>query len=164
MRKYLENTINKENKESSIREEKNVNYSKPSRNITLLSNKQPISFLRRLANSHIWLLTNMRGTYIGTDRFGNDYYQERKPRANRRQRRWVRYNGHPEATKIPPEWFGWLHYTSDHILPETTQHPWQKEHQPNRSGTIETYRPPGHPFKTGQRSPTHGDYEPWIPQ
>ena len=30
-----------------------------------------------------------------------------------RKRRWVIYNGYAEASKVPPDWHGWLHYTFD---------------------------------------------------
>ena len=41
--------------------------------------------------------------------------------------------------------------------------PWQKPHIPNRTGTAEAYRPPGHEFKGGRRAAATGDYEPWTP-
>ena len=41
--------------------------------------------------------------------------------------------------------------------------PWQKEHQPNPTGTPAAYLPPGHTLKGGRRAAATGDYEPWTP-
>ena len=61
--------------------------------------------------------------------------------------------------------WGWLHHTTDTIPPEggPQRQPWQKEHQPNLTGTVQAYRPPGHTLKGGKRAPATGDYEPWTP-
>ena len=31
----------------------------------------------------------------------------------RRRKRWVIYNGVVEASRVPADWHGWLHYTND---------------------------------------------------
>ena len=41
-----------------------------------------------------------------TDEFGNRYYQNKDG-----SRRWVIYNGTVEASRVPPDWHGWLHHT-----------------------------------------------------
>src|SRR3546814_7347583 len=63
------------------------------------------------------------------------------------------------------EWHAWLHHTTDAVPPEggPDRHPWQKDHQPNLTGTVQAYRPPGHTLKGGRRAPATGDYEPWTP-
>ena len=43
---------------------------------------------------------------IGTDQFGNRYYEERRARAGKPPRRYVRYNGIAEASKVPADWAG----------------------------------------------------------
>ena len=48
---------------------------------------------------------------IGTDQFGNRYYEERRARTGKPPRRYVRYNGIAEASKVPADWHGWLHHT-----------------------------------------------------
>lgn len=123
------------------------------------------SILTRLATLQVQIMTWLRGNPIGTDRFGNRYFEERRPRPGRRPRRWVLFNGEPEPTKVPPEWFGWLHHASDRPLPENSpfHKPWQKEHRPNLSGTLEAYRPPGHSLEQGRRPRATGDYEAWTP-
>ena len=46
-----------------------------------------------------------RGQLVGTDEFGNRYYQSRDNVSyDGRKRRWVIYDGYAEATKVPPEW------------------------------------------------------------
>ena len=102
---------------------------------------------------------------IGTDRFGNRYYEERRARRGKPARRYVRYNGIAEASKVPADWHGWLHHTEALPPPEAgyEKHEWQKEHQPNVTGTNNAYRPQGHMLKGGKRKPATGDYEPWNP-
>jgi NADH:ubiquinone oxidoreductase subunit len=128
--------------------------------------KQRISFNTFLSNIQIRLFTWRRGEKVGTDASGNIYYKDRKAAGpGRRERRWVIFNGEPEATKVPPEWHGWLHHTNDApLVPGDSFHkPWQREHQPNATGTIEAYRPPGHTLEGGRRGRSTGDYEPWTP-
>lgn len=111
------------------------------------------------------LITLMRGEEVGTDGFGNRYYQDRRIPKYGRRRRWVVYNGEDEASRVPPEWHHWLHYTTDEVPTgsEAKRRPWQKEHLPNLTGTDLAYRPPGHTLKGGLREKATGDYEPWIP-
>jgi NADH:ubiquinone oxidoreductase subunit len=118
-----------------------------------------------LSNLQIYVFTWRHGERVGTDAFGNVYYRSRRPRPGRRERRWVLYNGEPEASKVPPDWHGWLHHTMPAPLPPGSpfHKPWQKEHLPNLTGTIAAYRPPGHTLEGGRRSPATGDYEPWTP-
>jgi NADH:ubiquinone oxidoreductase subunit len=110
------------------------------------------------------LFTWLRGELVGSDKTGNRYYRDKKAAAGTRERRWVIYNGAPEASTVPAEWHGWLHHRTDD-LPSADQprRPWQAEHQPNLTGTAEAYRPPGSVLKGGQRDPATGDYEPWRP-
>ena len=70
-----------------------------------------------------------QGQLVGKDDFGNRYYEQKKgvgPLGV--PRRWVTYTNFAEASKVPAEWHGWLHYTVD--TPPTEQNyrprPWQK--------------------------------------
>ena len=54
------------------------------------------------------LFTRRNGERVGEDNEGNVFYQ-----ADGGKRRWVIYNGDNEASRISPEWHGWLHYTWD---------------------------------------------------
>ena len=112
------------------------------------------------------LFTWMHGRPVGRDTVGNRYYEDRRAQgtgASVRPRRWVLYAGDAEASKVPPEWHCWLHYTTEAPLPESARQPWQKPHEPNGTGTAASYRPPGHDYRGGHRSPATGDYEAWTP-
>jgi NADH:ubiquinone oxidoreductase subunit len=109
------------------------------------------------------LFTLLRGRSVGTDATGNIYYEDRRPRADRRTRRWVIYAGTPEASDVPPEWHAWLHYTTDAPLTDAGRRPWQLPYVPNLTGTAAGYRPPGHDYQGGHRAAATGDYESWAP-
>lgn len=110
------------------------------------------------------LFTWLRGREVGVDHLGNRYFTERKTRAGDRQRRWVMYNGEVEATRVPPEWHARLHHTVDTLPAAGRPQPARlKEHIPNRTGTEDAYRPPGHVLQGGRRARATGDYEPWRP-
>jgi NADH:ubiquinone oxidoreductase subunit len=100
------------------------------------------------------------GQAVGTDKFGNRYYE------NKRGRRWVIYNGTVEASRVPPDWHGWLHHTfkdtpSKAPLPSKS---WEREHQPNLSGTPGAYHPQGSLAAEGVHPPATGDYQAWKPE
>jgi NADH:ubiquinone oxidoreductase subunit len=111
------------------------------------------------------LNTWLNGEYVGTDIFLNRYYRAKKPSIFGRKRRWVLYKGGSEASSIPAEWHSWLHYTTDAPLSERAAKSrfWQKEHQPNLSGTTEAYLPQGHELMGGHRAAATGDYQSWSP-
>lgn len=109
---------------------------------------------------HTW----MYGKLVGRDEFGNRYFESKRARAGEKKRRWVMYHGVVEASKVPPVWHGWLHYTLDAPLPETRQYNWLKAHVPNLTGTPGRTLPRGHLSKGGVRAASAADYEPWRPQ
>jgi NADH:ubiquinone oxidoreductase subunit len=110
------------------------------------------------------LFTWAKGKLVGTDSQGNRYYIERtNVRGRRSPRRWVIYNGVAEASRVPPEWHAWLHYTTAEPLAPPTDKPWIKPHQPNMTGTPQAYLPSGHDRRGGERQAATGDYEPWQP-
>jgi len=107
------------------------------------------------------LTTWLTGQPVGTDRYGNRYYQNKTG-----ARRWVVYNGTVEASRVPPDWHGWLHHTFKDpptVAPLKTKS-WEKEHQPNLSGTAGAYRPEGSLAARGERPAATGDYEAWTPE
>jgi NADH:ubiquinone oxidoreductase subunit len=105
------------------------------------------------------LNTWLRGVPVGSDEFGNRYYQGKAG-----SRRWVIFKGTVEASRVPPEWHGWLRHTfSDPPGGAAAARDWEKPHQPNLSGTEGAYRPPGSLARGGVRAPATGDYEPWSP-
>ncbi len=110
--------------------------------------------------------TWLNGELVGTDEFGNRYYRSKGSKLHGRERRWCLYKGRSEASKVPPEWHAWLHHTVDEPLTEIAAQArfWQKEHQPNLTGTAAAYRPKGHAYVGGDRAPATGDYEAWKPE
>ena len=111
------------------------------------------------------LMIRLNAQKIGTDDFGNQYFETRKAKRGQRKHRYVIYNGQVEASKVPAHWHGWLHYTEQAPPPETGYivHDWQQEHLPNLTGTKYAYRPAGHVLKGGKRKKATGDYEAWTP-
>ena len=107
-----------------------------------------------------------RGDLVGVDEFGNRYYRSGRAKLHGRERRWVLYRGEAEASRVPPEWHAWLHHTTEAPLTEKAAQArsWQRDHQPNLTGSVAAYRPPGHDSKGGRRSRATGDYEPWTPR
>ncbi|MDR3509850.1 MAG: NADH:ubiquinone oxidoreductase subunit NDUFA12 [Caulobacteraceae bacterium] len=109
-----------------------------------------------------------RGVFIGQDDTGNRYFEARdnSDSYDKRKRRWVIYNGYAEASKVPPEWHGWLRYTFDEppTVAPLLRRSWEKDHLPNMTGTVEAWRPKGSIAALGQRSAATGDYEAWRPE
>ena len=56
-----------------------------------------------------FLKTLFFGKYVGSDDYGNKYYQSKK------NERWVIYSKNIEATKITSDWYLWMHHTIDKI-------------------------------------------------
>jgi NADH:ubiquinone oxidoreductase subunit len=113
------------------------------------------------------IYTALRGKLVGTDATGNRYYvQSRGVGPLGVPRRWVIYRTLAEASQVPPEWHGWLHFLVDE--PPTAEtyvpRPWQKPHRMNMTGTPEAYRPPGSILASGKRPEATGDYKPWKPR
>lgn len=109
-----------------------------------------------------------RGVFVGQDEYGNRYFEAKdsSDSYDDRKRRWVIFNGYAEASKVPPDWHGWLHHTF--AEPPTTaplpRRRWEKEHRPNLTGTIHAYRPRGSLARGGERQRATGDYEAWTPE
>ena len=104
---------------------------------------------------HTW----RRGVKVGEDDQGNVYF-----RSADGARRWVIYNGEMEASRVPPDWHGWLHHTWDQPPTEAplTHKPWEKPHHENLSGSDLAYAPPGS-IRRGAPAERR-DYEAWQPE
>ena len=112
------------------------------------------------------LFTWRYGSLVGEDASGNRYYTEKSPKDAGRAKRWVVFadEADVEASLVPPEWHAWLHrYTDDAPKADDHRWDWQKPHQPNKTGTPEAYRPPGHDTRGGNRAAATGDYQAWTP-
>jgi len=108
--------------------------------------------------------TMRTGEQVGKDAQGNLYYQSKKAE-NGFRRRWVMYNGANDASRVPPEWHGWLHNTVDALPDESLPPPrrWELEATPNLTGSADAYRPAGAMERGGTRAQATGDYEAWTP-
>lgn len=99
------------------------------------------------------------GSLVGEDEQGNKFYENKT-----KERRWVIYNGEIEASRISPEWHGWLHHTFDECpanngLPRKK---WEKPHTDNLTGTPAAYHPPGSIFSSTSNEVS--DYQAWKPE
>ena len=107
------------------------------------------------------LYSARNGVIIGTDDLGNRYYTSRDGK-----RRWVIYNGANDASRVPPEWHGWLHHTHDgnpeSYLPRMRK--WEIDATGNLTGTSDAYRPAGALEEGGKRARATGDYQAWSPK
>jgi NADH:ubiquinone oxidoreductase subunit len=106
-----------------------------------------------------------RAGFVGKDEQGNQYFEEKRPSLDGRKRRWVIYHGLAEASRVPPDWHGWLHHTFEEppTIAPLKKKAFEKPHRPNLTGTIHAYRPPGSLARGGERAPATGDYEAWKP-
>ncbi|MCB2110856.1 MAG: NADH:ubiquinone oxidoreductase subunit NDUFA12 [Defluviimonas sp.] len=105
------------------------------------------------------IFTARKGVKVGKDDQGNTFYQTRDGK-----RRWVIYNGEIEASRIGPDWHGWLHFTWDEPPSKVAlaRKPWEKPHQENLTGTAMAYAPAG---SLRQAHPAdRRDYEAWSPE
>lgn len=125
-----------------------------------------LRFFGTMSPAHIGFVRIFsRAKPVGTDQFGNRYFTAPPRPGYKRDRRWVLYDGAPEASMVPAEWHGWLHHQTD-VVPSDAgsfRRSWQRGHKPNMTGTTEAYRPPGHILSGGKRQETTGDYQAWTP-
>lgn len=125
-----------------------------------------VAFIRRIcgwwygATIGTLVYTFFNGEKVGEDVQGNIYYQEKKG-----PKRWVIFKTDIEASKISPEWHMWLHHTVDYTPLERKpdRKAWEKDLEPNMTGTIDAYYPTGSLNEGGLRKKTTGDYEAWTP-
>lgn len=108
-------------------------------------------------NTQLW--TWRKGQKVGQDEQGNIFYRNADD-----SRRWVIYNGDMEASRVSPDWHGWLHRTFNE---PPTDRPmvhkaWEKEHLPNMTGTQMAYAPAGS-LRRAEPAP-RSDYEAWTPE
>ncbi|KAL5241256.1 hypothetical protein ACI65C_008666 [Semiaphis heraclei] len=86
------------------------------------------------------------GTLVGTDEMGNRYYENNMYFYGRN--RWVEYNDQVyldyDASQIPAEWYGWIHYKTDLLPyndPSRPKYKWMAKHTENETGTNRQYVP-----------------------
>ncbi|XXG43825.1 hypothetical protein AAC387_Pa01g3776 [Persea americana] len=110
---------------------------------------------------------NIGATLVGVDKFGNKYY-EKLGNTQYGRHRWVEYGdkGRYNASQVPAEWHGWLHFITDHTGDELLMLKPKRygiEHKANFSGEGDEYiyHSKGHSLNPGQRDWTR--YQPWQP-
>jgi len=83
------------------------------------------------------LKTIFFGKLVGSDSLGNKYYESKLGK------RWVIYSGEIDASKIPMEWYSWIHFTNNRIENnhDLEKYDWQKPHLSNQTGTENAYNP-----------------------
>eukprot|EP00088_Acartia_fossae_P023590 TRINITY_DN24586_c0_g3_i1.p1 TRINITY_DN24586_c0_g3~~TRINITY_DN24586_c0_g3_i1.p1 ORF type:complete len:143 (-),score=38.09 TRINITY_DN24586_c0_g3_i1:113-541(-) len=109
---------------------------------------------------HLYLTDDLKeGKLMGEDQLGNKYYQNDQYFYGRN--RWVVYNPKHnvdyDASMVPAEWYGWLHYKTDKTPAEKppVKYDWMVDmHVPNPSGTKDAYMP----YTT-----TKPKIEAWVP-
>ena len=96
--------------------------------------------------------TILFGKFIGSDEYGNKYYK------NKKGKRWVIYANEIDASKIPVEWYSWIHHMPNKIenIHKLEKHDWQKPHQPNLTGTDSAYYP-----NKNNKNATEKKYKSW---
>ena len=108
-------------------------------------------------NTQLWTARN--GVRVGEDDQGNVYYRTKDD-----AKRWVIFNGEAEASRVSPDWHGWLHRTWDE--PPTDKplvhKSWEKPHQENLTGTALAYAPSGSLRRAQPEA--RADYEAWSPE
>ncbi len=105
------------------------------------------------------IFTARKGERVGEDEAGNVFYQ-----TGDGARRWVIYNGEIEASRISPDWHGWLHHTYQDppTVAPLPRKSWEKAHKPNLTGTALAYHPPG--SLLAPEPAVRADYSAWKPE
>ena len=100
------------------------------------------------------LNTILFGKFVGKDSFENKYYE------GKNGKRWVIYSNEIDASKIPIEWYSWMHFTPNKIEKEHNlkKYEWQKPHQQNLTGTEESYYPNKDKINVNEKK-----YKTWKP-
>lgn len=121
----------------------------------------PLRFLTwwnsQTLNTQFWTWRN--GVKVGEDGNGNVFYKSKDGK-----RRWVIYDGEAEASRVSPEWHGWLHHTWNEPPTEVPvpRKAWEKPHQANLTGTTEAYVPAGSLNRV--QPVVRSDYDAWQPE
>ncbi|MCP5038623.1 MAG: NADH:ubiquinone oxidoreductase subunit NDUFA12 [Rhodobacteraceae bacterium] len=105
------------------------------------------------------IFTWRKGVRVGEDEQGNVFYRTRDD-----SRRWVTFSGEPEASRVSPDWHGWLHHTFDEnpAEMELAHVSFQKPHHDNLTGSEGAYSPAGSMHQAHPKE--RRDYEAWQPK
>jgi len=105
------------------------------------------------------IFTARKGVRVGEDSQGNIFYKTADD-----SKRWVIYDGEAEASRVDPDWHGWLHRTWDEPPSDAPlkHKDWEKPHEPNLTGTALAYAPKGSIRRSAPKA--RQDYEAWSPE
>merc|ERR1712179_397897 len=105
------------------------------------------------------------GTFMGQDKFGNQYFENRIDKIHGRHR-WVVYGDleNYDASDIPAEWHSWLSHITDHTPIEKPFETrlFKMEHKPMRASTMgfyANYHNPGHYLNPNKEEISKPRYE-----
>ena len=101
-------------------------------------------------------LANIYAKKVGEDSFGNSYYLSFFKNHLGKNKRLVIYNGFNFSSKVPPMWHSWLHYMSDEIQNDGKKLVWERNYQPNLTGTKYAYNP----SKLSDKEPVYNQWRP----
>tara|TARA_B100001939_G_scaffold219873_1_gene189235 strand:- start:211 stop:456 length:246 start_codon:yes stop_codon:yes gene_type:complete len=64
-------------------------------------------------------------------------------KTKKKTKRWIIYKDEIDASKIPNDWFSWIHFMKNKVeyKHDTKKYKWQKPHSPNLTGTDKAYHP-----------------------
>jgi len=121
---------------------------------------ETLSFVRRTSQVGTRLSVFLFGKKVGEDAYGNRYYTMKRSPVGKAERRVVLYAAEPEASLIPPVWFGWLHHQTAQPLPASAEErfAWGQTHRPNLTGSSAAYHPSGL-FSVAES----GTVQSWLP-
>lgn len=135
---------------------------------TFLRELRQEGYLNCLADGNLLQtkIHNIGAKLVGVDQFGNKYYENMEAQIGRH--RWVEYasKNRYNASQVPPEWHGWLHYITDHTGDELLKlrpSRYGVDHKENFTGAGDEYiyHSKGHALNPGQRNWTR--YQSWQP-
>merc|ERR1712137_114395 len=108
-----------------------------------------------------------KGRLVGTDEFGNKYYENSKEQYGRD--RWVilaegkrRY----DPTQVPAEWHSWLHHVSNKSSEQMKQYVpcYKKQHYENLTGTDLSYKATNQVFNPRFKATKFKPADIWVPK
>ena len=99
--------------------------------------------------------------FVGEDAYGNRYYGKifSKKEEKKREKRIVIYHGSPEATNIPPEWYRWMHFTSQESPLNQPFSGGRKRSSPSLGAAISKRQV----SLASSFNPQNCSYVPWVP-
>ncbi|KAK1927092.1 putative cell viability protein [Papiliotrema laurentii] len=114
----------------------------------------------------MWYIGDAKaGTLVGTDQFGNRYYENTKYGEEVPGRhRWVDFAQHDyNASQVPPEWHSWINHIRKDAPPndpimQASSPPWKTPYVENLTGTRGRY------MTYSTTAPKIGSWEPVVAQ